>query len=84
MKKLLITTMLAAFAIAAQAGGEACAKAGADKSGCPMQQAKNAPCCGGAMESTKAGTCPAMKKCTETTAKQKLQSPKEMSLAKKS
>jgi hypothetical protein len=84
MKKLFIITLLAGFAVAAQAGGECCSKADADKSGCPMQQAKSAPCCGGATQSTKAGTCPAMKKSTETTAKQRLQSPKEMSLAKKS
>jgi hypothetical protein len=82
MKKLFLSTLLVAFAVAAQAGGEECAKA-AGKSGCPAQAEKSGSCCGGSMEQTKAATCPAMKKNTETTSKQKLQSPKDSTLAKK-
>jgi len=81
MKKLFLSMLLTAFAVAAQAGGEECAKA--EKSACPAQQTKSSSCCSGAVEQTKANTCPAMKKSTETTSK-KLQSPKETTtLAKK-
>jgi len=87
MKKLFLSTLLIAFAIAAQAGGEACAKA--DKAGdctqktaCPAQQAKAGSCCGG-VEQAKARSCSGASKCTETASKQKLQTPKDASLAKK-
>jgi len=88
MKKLFLSTLLIAFAFAAQAGGEACAKAEkagacAEKSACAAQQTKSSSCCPSAVEQTKAGACPAMKKSTETTSKQKLQSPKDSTLAKK-
>jgi len=87
MKKLFLSTLLIAFAIVTQAGDQACAKtekagACAEKSACPAQQVKSS-CCSGAMEQTKAAGCPAMKQSTETTSKQKLQSPKDSTLAKK-
>ena len=86
MKKLFLSTLLIAFAVAAQAGGEACAKAEkagdcAPKAACTTQQTK-AGCCP-AMEQTKAATCSGAKKGTETASKQKLQSPKDTTLAKK-
>ncbi len=84
MKKLFLSTLLIAFAIAAQAGGEACAKSDkasdcTQKTSCPAQQAKAGSCCAG-LEQTKAGSC---SKLTETASKQKLQSPKDATLAKK-
>ena len=84
MKKLLLSMLLIAFAIAAQAGGESCAKADkagscSQKTACPAQQAKAGSCCAG-LEQAKAGSC---SKGTETASKQKLQSPKDATLAKK-
>jgi len=87
MKKLFLSTLLIAFAVVAQAGDQASTKsekAGSctEKSACPAQQTKSS-CCSGATEQTKAGGCPAMKQSTESTSKQKLQSPKDSTLAKK-
>jgi hypothetical protein len=73
MKKLLLSTVIVAFAATVYAGGEACASA--EKS-----------CCGAkAAQETKAGKCTAGAKVAskDKTPKQPLQSPKAMTLASK-
>lgn len=88
MKTLLLSALVGAFALAAYAGGEACATAAkndAAPSCCPASKAK--------VETTKATTCPASKaeltaakdgSCTATkTTVTKKQSPKATTLASK-
>jgi len=75
MKKLILSLMLVAFAVAVQAGeGKTCSKDSATCTKAKAEQAKS--CCSGGADKMASGSCPMAKEKSKETASKPLKSPK--------